>query len=229
MTRTAELPPSEDQPRHRLIRAGVEVFSRYGYEPATTRMLAAAAGVNLAAIPYYFGGKEGLYHAVIAHIAEHISRLVVPALDRIREELARETPGRERLQELLVNQLAAFCSIVGFGELRSWGAIIMREQMQPTAAFQLLFDQVIRHEQSLCVELLSRITGLPREAEELVFRAHALHGQVLIFVAARASMQTMAGVEDYAPRHVDLIRRVVAEHTRAAIQALAAMNTASTD
>lgn len=52
-----------DVTREKLLSASVDVFGRYGFDGATTRMLADAAGVNLQAIPYYFGGKEGLYIA----------------------------------------------------------------------------------------------------------------------------------------------------------------------
>ncbi|MBE9190364.1 TetR family transcriptional regulator [Gloeocapsopsis crepidinum LEGE 06123] len=55
--------------RHRLIDAGIEVFGISGFEAASTRHIADKAGVNLAAIPYYFGSKEGLYRAVAEHIA----------------------------------------------------------------------------------------------------------------------------------------------------------------
>ena len=51
--------------KERLLEAATDVFGRYGYEAATTRMIAKEAKVNIAAIPYYFNGKEGLYFAVI--------------------------------------------------------------------------------------------------------------------------------------------------------------------
>ncbi|MRR31366.1 TetR family transcriptional regulator, partial [bacterium] len=56
---------AHDATRRKLIEAGIEIFGVYGYEAATTRMLSKAAKVNLGAIPYHFGSKEGLYHAVV--------------------------------------------------------------------------------------------------------------------------------------------------------------------
>lgn len=41
-----------------------------GYERTTTRDIAADAGVNIALIGRYFGGKRGLYHAVLESSAE---------------------------------------------------------------------------------------------------------------------------------------------------------------
>src|SRR5258708_579996 len=55
-----------------LIDAALDVFGRLGYEGASTRMIAKAAGANLAAIVYHFGGKEALYLAVAEHVAHSI-------------------------------------------------------------------------------------------------------------------------------------------------------------
>ena len=54
--------------KQRLIKAGMEIFGTFNLEGATTRQLAERAEVNQAAIPYYFGGKEGHYLAVIEHL-----------------------------------------------------------------------------------------------------------------------------------------------------------------
>lgn len=46
--------------KERLIRAALEVFSRDGYDAATTKKIAASAGVNESLIQRYFQGKLGL-------------------------------------------------------------------------------------------------------------------------------------------------------------------------
>src|SRR5512139_3551664 len=48
----------------RILDAAERLFAERGFEGASVRDLAAAAGVNLAAINYHFGGKEALYRAV---------------------------------------------------------------------------------------------------------------------------------------------------------------------
>ncbi|MDQ5888246.1 MAG: TetR/AcrR family transcriptional regulator, regulator of cefoperazone and chloramphenicol, partial [Pseudomonadota bacterium] len=53
-----------EETRKRLIEAGIELFGRDGFDAVTTRQLAEVAGVNQAAIPYHFAGKEGVYQAV---------------------------------------------------------------------------------------------------------------------------------------------------------------------
>ena len=48
-----------------LLRVATRIFAAKGYAGATTREICEAAGVNLAAIHYYFGDKEGLYRAAL--------------------------------------------------------------------------------------------------------------------------------------------------------------------
>ncbi len=50
-------------PRQRLLDAALRLFAQQGYARTSTREIAEAAGVNVAAISYYFGDKAGLYRA----------------------------------------------------------------------------------------------------------------------------------------------------------------------
>lgn len=77
MTATlSALAPKAKQPRNReetearLLKAGVEVMSALGYEGATTRKIAEAAGANEQLISRYFGGKEGLLIAILRDYRE---------------------------------------------------------------------------------------------------------------------------------------------------------------
>jgi AcrR family transcriptional regulator len=51
--------------REKLLAAGTELFAAKGFAGVSIRELATAAGVNSALISYHFGGKEGLYEAVV--------------------------------------------------------------------------------------------------------------------------------------------------------------------
>jgi AcrR family transcriptional regulator len=62
----------EGDPKARILTAAEELFAVRGYHGATTREIAAAAGMNLAMIHYYFGNKEGLYRAIFEDKIERI-------------------------------------------------------------------------------------------------------------------------------------------------------------
>ena len=54
-----------DDTRQRILLAAAQVFSEKGYARATTRALAAAAGVNEVTLFRHFGNKQNLFAAVI--------------------------------------------------------------------------------------------------------------------------------------------------------------------
>ena len=55
---------SSEDIREKLLSAARELFLRYGYRAVSSRQIAGAAGVNVAMIRYYFGGKPGLYREI---------------------------------------------------------------------------------------------------------------------------------------------------------------------
>ena len=61
--RDAESPA--DDTRQRILQAAARVFSEKGYARATTRALAAAAGVNEVTLFRHFGNKQNLFAAVM--------------------------------------------------------------------------------------------------------------------------------------------------------------------
>ena len=67
----ASNPPAEptadrgERARTRLLVEAERLFAEKGYAKASTREICAAAGLNVAAIHYHFGGKEGLYREVL--------------------------------------------------------------------------------------------------------------------------------------------------------------------
>ncbi|WP_051471243.1 TetR/AcrR family transcriptional regulator [Patulibacter minatonensis] len=90
-------PPAEPRPRdadatrRELLLAAQRRFVLLGYERTTTRDIADDAGVNLALINRYFGGKRGLHRAVLQNSAE----LLEAAATRHRE------PRRDVVSEFL--------------------------------------------------------------------------------------------------------------------------------
>jgi len=58
---------ADQDARHRILRGALEVFAEQGFDGARTRDIAAAAGVNLGLLQYYFGGKEKLWRAAVDH------------------------------------------------------------------------------------------------------------------------------------------------------------------
>ena len=90
-----------DETRQRLIEAAAQVFAEEGYARATTRALAAAAGVNEVTLFRHFGNKESLFAAVTEQYA---GPAVTTALEaQLSGDYHRDllTVGNQLLQMLL--------------------------------------------------------------------------------------------------------------------------------
>lgn len=65
-------PPQESPQAAAILKVATELFAAHGYDGASTRRIAEAAGLNIATVNYHVGGKRELYLAVMerAHRAE---------------------------------------------------------------------------------------------------------------------------------------------------------------
>lgn len=207
---------SGSETRRRLILAGLEVFSRHGYEAATTRMLAREAGANLAAIPYHFGSKEGLYHAVIEHIVESLRGGMGPVGQSVAATLAKEKASETELMEALASFVRALAGQLiatgGIGEKA--GPIIMAEQLHPSAAFDRLYTAQMEPLHTLVARLVARLEGIPEDVPAAKIRAHTILGQILSFRMAREAALRRLRWKTFDQREVEQICEVVVENCR---------------
>lgn len=75
MTTATEISPTVSV-QERLLRAARDCFLADEYHQVTTRAIADRAGANAAMIRYYFGGKEGLYEAMISQTLEPLLKVL---------------------------------------------------------------------------------------------------------------------------------------------------------
>jgi AcrR family transcriptional regulator len=62
----------ESETRERLLSQAEKMFATRGYDGTSVRRITESAGANVAAVSYYFGGKEGLYQAVFERVLEEM-------------------------------------------------------------------------------------------------------------------------------------------------------------
>lgn len=186
MTRTVA--PHAEETRRRLVVAGIELFGRHGFDTVTTRQLADAAGVNQAAIPYHFGGKEGVYLAAAEHVVAISGERIRPLLATIRQRLA-DRPDRQAVGALL-HEATLVIARTAFesGHHAVWLAFLSREQFHPSAAFERLYEEFAGPVHAVVAELLGRLTGQAAKTAETILLAHAYLGQVIGFASARGTL-----------------------------------------
>jgi len=70
--RAAQADQNEPDSRERILEAALTAFSENGFDGATTRDIAARAGVNQGLIKYYFDGKLKLWRAAVDRAFEEL-------------------------------------------------------------------------------------------------------------------------------------------------------------
>lgn len=83
--------PNEQQNgsvKERLLQTGLKLFSEYGYEATSTRMIAKEANVVRSSIAFYFETKEALYEAVIGRAVEVVNHFLDPLYQEATAALA---------------------------------------------------------------------------------------------------------------------------------------------
>lgn len=202
--------------RLRILRTALRVFAEEGYDGASTRTLAQQAGVNLPALQYYFGNKEGLYRAVVDHISGIVESRVGPVTEQIRASMADGPLPRCRALDLLCRMLDAFVTLVTDQTSPDWEAralFFARAEIEPQPALETLHQHVLRQIVEPCAMLVGELTGQASNAEATVLRTVALIGQVSVFCNRKAHQ--VLGWTHLDEARVRVIQGLVREHTQA--------------
>lgn len=191
----AAIDPRAEETRRRLVATGVELFARHGFDAVTTRQLAEAAGVNQAAIPYHFGGKEGVYRAVAEHVAAVAGERVRRLDASVRERLAAAPAGTgANIAELLREATAEIARIVLEPAHRGiWPMFLGREPPGSSAAFDRLYAEFAGPLHVLAGDLIARLTGTAADSEANILLTHAYLGQILAFATAQGTLNRRLG------------------------------------
>ncbi|CPZ71304.1 Probable transcriptional regulator%2C TetR [Mycobacteroides abscessus] len=193
---------SAEATRARLVTAGLALFAEHGLEGVRTRALAQAAGVNQSAIPYHFGGKEGVYAAVIDHLVSELSEAAGPPGDMLLAELM------ERFTRAILHGAQARDRIL----------LIAREQLNPTTHYDRLFAGFVEPtHREICV-LVARATGASADDHLTIIKAHAVIGQALGFAVAQTTYLRRVRRTRLSAEDIDVIAGVVGEMSRKALR-----------
>jgi AcrR family transcriptional regulator len=201
----SDLPPIDN----RLLDTAIDHFGRGGIEGASTRAIAAAAGTTMSSITYHYGSKQGLYLAAARHIADRMGERMASAL------AASEAISREGPDAALLAIIDRFVEVMVHPESAAWARFIVREQMEPTEAFDVLYGGMMGRLVDHLSGLIVRMSGGRCDAEEARLRTMAIVGQALVFRVARATLLRATGWPEIDPDGAAAICDVVRAHTRA--------------
>jgi len=206
-------PTKGEQAKRRLLLAALEKIGDRGYEGASVREIADAAGQNVAAIAYYFGNKENLYAEVIEGIIAYLNRAFGGLAEEAKQLLdgggMTGEQGADLLKRMLRTLLLEHIERDEIGKLRN---VMIREQASPTAAFERLYSAGMKPLHEFFTRTLAAASGEDPDSHQAIIRSHSLFGQVLGFTVARSTILRRLGVKKLEKEHADMIAGVIDEH-----------------
>lgn len=196
---------SERDTRTRILSAAAEVFATRGYAGATTRVICAAAGVNVALANYYFRSKAELYQSVVAMLFRNSAQPLMVLPDRVVDAKT----WRQALQDWV--RLAL--SITAADQPpASWCASLMaQEQCLPSAMADEIHGRFVQpvHDSLRC--LIRMGMRKPDDEVDLNLRVSGVVSQCVVYALHARWEQSFKPM--LTPRQIWL-KRVVVHITR---------------
>lgn len=208
-----------EQAKNQLIAAALAQFGEYGLH-ATTRDIAAQAGQNIAAITYYFGSKEDLYLACAQWIADFIGSQFRPHAEEAERLFAQPEPDRGAMRELILRACKNMIMLLTQDDTVNLSKFISREQLSPTAAYQLVHDQVINPLHTHLTRLIAAYTGRDANDTQMILHTHAILGEVLAFRLGKETILLRTGWSQFDEDKTALIEQTVTCHIDLILQGL---------
>jgi AcrR family transcriptional regulator len=162
--------------REALLDAALAEFSAHGFEGASTRTIAAAAGTHQPQINYHFASKEALWMATVDHLFERLDVAV-------GDQLGAEPPGWVDRDGFAANLRAFVRAAAGLPELNR---IMVQEATIDSDRLQWIVDHHTRPRFDLVTSAWRRLraSGTVADVDEVVLYYSLVGAASLAYVNA---------------------------------------------
>lgn len=204
----AELRSNSEQTRERLIVAACEVFSQQGFQAATVREICRRAEVNIAAVNYHFGGKDGLLAEALNFVPLKALLLANAALAG-SPQLRLEAFVHDFMHMLLDEKKASFqCQIMA------------RELVDPTPALDQIVRDAVAPLHAFLGELLNEISENQLSAAQLRYCVCSILGQCMFYRNSQPVLQRLDPKLRYDHQEINAIATHIAAFSLAGLALL---------
>lgn len=212
-----------EETRARIVEAAVAVFGERGYDGASTRDIATAAGVNAPAIQYYFDGKEGVYLECVEHLIALLWRKMAPCVEAAEGTLADPKADDKSLIEVSLGILGTVVSTIQDNpQTTAWRAFLDRHQagLCPASATTAFEDRFKARIGLVIRQLIARLAGFAVEDERTVLHSMALFTQGLAFRVQKPKLLEALKWREVNQQEMELVRDVVLMQARFTLEGL---------
>lgn len=204
-----QIKPTASDTRERILDAAEELFAREGLSRPSVRQITTNAGVNVAAVNYHFGSREGLVDAVFARHAESVNG---ERQRRLEEILAAAGSNRPELPAILEAYLEVPLQRLGAGQHGSPQRLIQlfgQLLAEPPEFVEPLMHRHFGPTAERFLEAFARaLPDLPRT--ELEFRFRLVIAALAATLTQNHGTQSMLTTETEPMNYEQKVKRLVA-------------------
>lgn len=196
----------ESDPKARIARAAIGEFALRSLDGARIREIAKISGTNVAAISYHFGGKEGLYNAVVAGMSDYFDKIVGPYYGEGAEICAAKNCAAARALAIrfLIDAIRKFSTVKIVPALC---LIMSREAASPSEYFQRVYGSIYEKPVEFLARLFITASGGRTEHGEAVVFAQALWSNVRIYSSKSEAILRLHGWRDMGEPEISLLEK----------------------
>lgn len=182
------VPTGDQETRARVLNAAARLFAERGFASVTVRDICRKARANVAAVNYHFGGKHGLYTAVMQSAI---------ATMQATSEAARTAGDGHPAEERLRAYVRVFVQrLMGSGRDTWIHQLMMREIADPTPALDMVVEQVLKPRMNNLCGTIGELIGRPPHDSQVVRCALSVQAQFNALLWNQEQLPKMAaGVE----------------------------------
>ncbi len=198
--------------RRRILEAAGQIFSESGFRQATIRQISALAGVNVAAINYHFQSKDNLYLETLRYWKN-------VAFEKYPREygISESDPPEEKLEGFIRSFVLR---ILDPGVESRFGRLMAREFAEPTAALDVIVDEMARPMFYLISTIVGHIVAQDPASDTVLYCCASIVGQCLYFLYARPVLSRLVGQEKVTSMNIDDIAGHICRFSLAALSAM---------
>jgi AcrR family transcriptional regulator len=198
--------------RIRILEAAAAIFAKHGFASTTIRQICSKAQVNLAAVNYHFGSKEGLYRETIRYVRSRAYESY-PTTYGLDADSSPEQQLRAFVRSFLLRTT--------FDEkTQEFGSIVMREMVEPTAALDMMLDEGIRSLFGQLVGIVSELLPENTDAETILASARSIISQCLFYLFSRSVINRMSPEEKLGLEDIDRVSEQILLFSLCALKGL---------
>lgn len=204
--------------KERLLKSAMHVFALKGFQGTSTREIAGKAKLNISAITYYFGGKKGLYQAVMENIVQRVKSEIENDVRSAEDVLASKTAGASQAEEKIYALISVLSNLLYSHNLPDEAVVLfLHEYASPGEAFQTLYDGLISPIYKIFADLVIRATDNAVGCEQAALYAFQIFADMFVFRTRKKTILHYMQWKDYGEKEIAEITQMTIRHTRAVL------------